>query len=85
MSTHLTYVQRIFRGYLSRLSTRMKMIENERKNRKLNEAATKINTMVSSHEFQKDKSLYLYTGAVCLVSCGVLHKTASSDLLLSYT
>ncbi len=39
-------VQRIFRGWRSRLSTRIKFIEQERKNRKLGEAATKINNIV---------------------------------------
>lgn len=39
-------VQRVFRGYKSRLGSRMKMIERERKNRKFNIAATTINTMI---------------------------------------
>ena len=29
--------------------------------------------------------LYFYTVCQCLVSCGVVHQTASSDLLLSYS
>lgn len=37
-------VQRVFRGYRSRLGTRIKMIEKERKMRKLNIAGTVINT-----------------------------------------
>lgn len=39
-------IQRVFRGYRSRLATRIRQIERERKNRKKNDAATKINTML---------------------------------------
>ena len=39
-------IQKVFRGYRSRLGTRIKMIEKERKMRKVNNAGTVINTWV---------------------------------------
>jgi len=45
-NANANHIQRLYRGHRSRMGTRIKMIERERKNRKKNEAGTVINTII---------------------------------------